>query len=909
MTGITSIKKSVYALVLCLYCLIFFVTPTQAAPVLQLDNNTQVIDVIPYTDHFITSQPIDINQVLNSATFYKFSPQKQHNFYFNWEAKQTWLRFSPQYTSKNNKQNRLFWLEIAPLHFSDMNVWIAEKNTTDEWQTKKLHEKNYKLTPAKLFPIELEPHKQVMILIQLSSNAPSILSLKLGDSSALAAERMAGERWLGISFGAFSILILISIIFAIICKRMSFAFLALYSLTIIVLLAWGRGYINTWHHTTNTLSWVVMALSFLSANSCLLLFCYLLKLNISLWLHLQKIIFFILLGCLPLLFILKGNQFFYLSLSIYCFISALLFIKSLACFISNRNMVGFYFFLSKVWIFFIIVALISPLNITMPMLSLDTPWFIPVLLWEIICLFIALFLNNKNIEENKLDQQKSLIIASTEARNRSEILGKISHQIRTPLSGILGMTELLRDTDLSKTQQEFNEIIYSSGQSLLNIIGQIIEEPNNTNQLDNEITQSWVNLNELIEECLQGFRQKSEEQNFEFICDISDTIPEVIQCDPSQIRQLLLQIISVAFYQRSSGDILLSIKSSNQTDSDIYIIDFSISCDSNEDQINDNATLHLSVIKQITKSIQGDCFSSFNKPIFNCGFTASFKSYNESIMSNDDSSLLKHSRLLVIDDNLNTCKVLTEQVKKWGVHASYKTNSKEALADIIAQDNISNAYDVILLDQKMPGMTGLDLAKKMQRHFDKNNSPLIIIITGAPSSITSQQAKAAGVSLVISKPVTGNNLRINLISALKKHQSNTIEDDETHKKTLSNKNILLAEDNPVSSQIISAMLKKLGTQVTCVQNGQQALEALRRKKYDLIFMDCEMPLMNGYEATRFLRRWEKESDRPHLTVVALTAHIMDEYKEKSFSAGMDDFLPKPVDMEKLKATLLKHLDK
>jgi CheY-like chemotaxis protein len=269
---------------------------------------------------------------------------------------------------------------------------------------------------------------------------------------------------------------------------------------------------------------------------------------------------------------------------------------------------------------------------------------------------------------------------------------------------------------------------------------------------------------------------------------------------------------------------------------------------------------------------------------------------------------LQGARLLVVDDNDTCRKVLVQQCNAWGLQVSAVPSGKEALALLRTKAHMREYFDVVLLDQDMPGMTGMQLAAKIKEDPSLNHDILLIMLTGISNAPSKIIARNAGIKRILAKPVAGYTLKTTLADELSQRggDSSSVFTPTPVSAPLnvpSDFRILVAEDNSISTKVIRGMLGKLKLQPDTASNGEEALNAMKAQHYDLVLMDCEMPVLDGFSATQQLRIWEAAEQRPRTPVVALTAHILNEHKERAREAGMDGHMAKPVELSQLRELL------
>jgi len=497
-------------------------------------------------------------------------------------------------------------------------------------------------------------------------------------------------------------------------------------------------------------------------------------------------------------------------------------------------------------------------------------------------------------------RQRMLDTVETVTRSRGDILGRISHEIRTPMSGILGMSELLQETPLNPQQQEYVATIQDSGHSLLNLIGEVLDD--STLVMEGGIANAVpFDPESLVLEVINGFRSLANHRHIELVCDMDEHTPSVLIGDPIRLRQVLLHTLGHAI-RHSSGDevtIRATCDVANQKAAlhfDVHYRDPEAGLQhGNNTKVDALKQTHagLSVAQRLVSMMQGD-FSIRSDA--SSGTTVSFELALpiERITRSDPQHTmpLENRRLLIVDDSDTVLNTLVHYTNGWGMSAETARTGSEALGKTRNRLAMGQPYDIILLDHDLPGMNGLELARRLQQIQEP--APAIILLTGLRHFPAQAEYQSAGISRLLSKPVTGNMLRQTLLEALAQPQ---LASGNMH--TQQPIHVLLAEDNPVTARVIEAMLKKLGAQCTRVENGQQAVDACQTHTFDLVLMDCDMPVMDGYTATRTIREWEHACGNAPVKIYALTAHILDEYREQSRRAGMDGHLGKPVALPQL----------
>jgi len=543
-------------------------------------------------------------------------------------------------------------------------------------------------------------------------------------------------------------------------------------------------------------------------------------------------------------------------------------------------------------------------------------------------IFLSLSLSERQrqIQLTTLSERTAMAASAAELKAKAEFLAKISHEIRTPMNGVLGMTELLLGTPLSAKQRDYVQTIHSSGNELLSLINEILD----ISKLESgqiELDDVQFDLNALIEDCLDIFRAKAEQQKVELINFMQPQVPRVISGDPTRLRQTLLSLLDNAFKQTDEGEILLVVALDTGGERPrlrIAVQDSGRPLQASERDALLNAELHskdflaatalgarlgLIIARQLVRLMHGEFgIQSGGAQGSTLWLTLPLDSQRLEQPTADLDGPLQGARLLVVDDNDTCRKVLMQQCNAWGLQVSAVPSGKEALALLRSKAHMREYFDVVLLDQDMPGMSGMQLAAKIKEDPSLNHDILLIMLTGISNAPSKIIARNAGIKRILAKPVAGYTLKTTLADELSQRggDNSPVFTPSLVSAPLEVPNdfrILVAEDNSISTKVIRGMLGKLNLTPDTASNGQEALYAMKAQHYDLVLMDCEMPVLDGFSATQQLRAWEAAEQRPRTPVVALTAHILNEHKERAREAGMDGHMAKPVELSQLRELL------
>ena len=567
-------------------------------------------------------------------------------------------------------------------------------------------------------------------------------------------------------------------------------------------------------------------------------------------------------------------------------------------------------------------------------LTLVAPQGLIITLLAFICISgllmsIALGERQRSITEDRFSVSRDLAASNAEINAKAEFLAKISHEIRTPMNGVLGMTELLLGTPLSVKQRDYVQTIHSAGNELLTLINEILD----ISKLESgqiELDDVQFDLNALIEDCLSIFRAKAEQQNVELISFIQPQVPRVISGDPTRLRQALLSLLENALKKTDEGEILIVVALDERSAKPrlrIAVQDSGVPMEPEERDALMHAELHskhflsatrlggnlgLVIARQLIRLMQGEFgIKSGANQGSTLWLTLPLDPDRLEHPTSDLDSPLQGARVLVVDDNDTCRKVLVQQCSAWGLNVSAVPSGKEALALLRTKAHLRDYFDVVLLDQNMPGMTGMQLAAKIKEDPSLNHDILLIMLTGISNAPSKIIARNSGIKRILAKPVAGYTLKTTLADELNQRNKGLAVSHHLPSgpplpvKVPSDFRILVAEDNSISTKVIRGMLGKLNLQPDTASNGEEALQAMKAQRYDLVLMDCEMPILDGFSATQQLRAWEVGNQRIRTPVVALTAHILAEHKERARQAGMDGHMAKPVELSQLRE-LIEH---
>ena len=528
------------------------------------------------------------------------------------------------------------------------------------------------------------------------------------------------------------------------------------------------------------------------------------------------------------------------------------------------------------------------------------------------------------------EEAKEAAVAATEAK--SEFLANMSHEIRTPMNAILGMADLLWESPLSSEQKKYVKIFRNAGESLLDIINDILDISKvEAGQI--ELEEIPFDLRETVEKACEMMALKAHEKDLELLCQISTDTPTRLMGDQVRLRQVLINLMGNAVKFTHEGEIILEVtqKEISRVDDESGIVELSFSvrdtgigipkekqpqifesftqADSSTTREYGGTGLGLTICKRIVE-LMGGGIRVESEPGQGCtfSFTVRFginKGYTPAEVPLPAD--IKGLRVLIVDDNATNRLILDETLTGWGAIISEAQNGQECLEVIKQAERVGEPFQLILIDGKMPIMDGFEAVEKIRERFGHLNQT-VMLLTSDDSSAKISKAKKSGVPVCLVKPVKRHELKEAIRSALGQVKPAEVKDKtvpagETRVEERALK-ILVVEDGKENQMLIRAYLKKSPHSLDMAENGQIGVHEFMSDPYDLVLMDMRMPVMDGYTATREIRRWEQKEGRTPTPIIALTAHALKEDRQKCLDAGCSDYLSKPVK----KADLLKKIE-
>ena len=871
-----------------------------SAPVIPVDANFQWADLAEHID--ILTDPtghLDAAAVLQSPLAYEFAPARPEVLHFGDRTSVYWLRFA---IANSGATNHALMLTVRPQRVGDIHAYelLGE------------HPQVLLLSTSSDIQLDVPANSQRLFLLRVNAGGLELAQLEL-HSIAHYIDATRNRTWLdGLSQGGLLMLALSALLLLWLHREQTYFWLAAHTIVF-------QGFLLYLHSElrvtlipqpliVNSFEQPIPATLLLVIGICSLRLAQRLPVapieqgwaqrsfNILLIVNVAAIPLTLLLPqhtiAAGIVSLTAANVLFSVTIALYNFVDS-----------SQRYLLA-YVLIRTVIVFLVLGAAVAwNSGSAAKALLLD---LLPLaLLTEGIGLLTLLVSRSRQHEREQTRADRSIAILEAEGRSRTEIVAEVGHRARTPISGVLGMLDMLQDTPLSAAQRDYLNTIRRAGNELLNVV----DDMNDLSRLQNHsvsLQQTVFDPHGLVAECVDGFRSLAAARHLELINDPAPGLPAFVSGDPTRLRQLILQLLHRELGRHERGDIVIRIELLPQPNwLRFHLETLARRAQSTPSEIDrrmhtpGSANVRTAIARQLIELLGGRFGErEFDEQHAELWFDLPLPSAH-SEMALEQNDALRDKQLLVIDDSPTFCEVLRRQATHWGMTVHTATSASEGLARLRNQAAMGAPIDALLIDALLIGtdMPELQQSDWFQRLQETPPAPIVLLLS---SQASETRRGELGARRVLLKPVNNHSLKIALIEEFKRREKPRAAPTPSDAKPI---RCLYAEDNIINAKVLAGMLGKLGVIAVGVDNGQEAVEAVQRDRFDIVLMDCDMPVMDGWEASKRIREIFHNRGTPAIPIIALTANTVEELGERARQPLMDAHLVKPIHLQELRALL------